>query len=175
MKKLISSFVVFVLCSAPVLAMEQKECPPTPPASADLGRVKALSGKWVGTTTHADGKTEPAASEYKVTSGGSAVVETLFPDTPQEMVSVYHDKAGRLSMTHYCMLGNQPELDLKSVTGGKMSFDMSAESHDALKNQMHMHSLILTLKDGNHLKQEWTNFNNNKKADTAVFEFTRKM
>ena len=155
MKKLISSFMIFALCSVPVLAMNEKECPPTPPASADLERVKGLAGKWEGTTI-TNGKEEKAASEYKVTSGGSAVVETLFPGTPHEMVSVYHDKSGKLSMTHYCMLGNQPELELQSVSAGKMSFDMSTDSHKTLAGQMHMHSLTVDASVPGQIIQTWT-------------------
>ena len=46
-------------------------------------------------------------------------------------------------MTHYCMLGNQPELELKSASDGKVDLEMSAESYTSLAGQMHMHSLVL--------------------------------
>jgi hypothetical protein len=44
----------------------------------------------------------PVRVEYRVTGAGSAVVETLFPGTPHEMVTVYHARKGVLCMTHYC-------------------------------------------------------------------------
>ena len=156
MKAAITALTIFTLFSSPAFAMEAAQCPPTPKASADLERIKLFEGKWAGTTAHADGKSEPAAVEYHVTSGGSAVVETLCPGTPNEMVSVYHDKAGKLSMTHYCMLGNQPEMDLVNIAGGKMQFDMSQESHKSLEGQMHMHSLVLDTSAQGQIIQTWT-------------------
>ena len=47
--------------------------------------------------------------EYRLTAGGSALVETLFPGASRgQMVSMYYDRKGKLAMTHYCMLRNQP-------------------------------------------------------------------
>ena len=56
----------------------------------------------------------PTAAEYRVAANGSVVVERNFPDTPKEMISVYHDRGGKLSMTHYCALANQPQMSLTS-------------------------------------------------------------
>ena len=156
MKKLVMVFSIFILLSTPVIATEQAQCPPTPKASADLERMKSLAGHWEGTTQDGDAKAQPAVVEYKVTSGGSAVIETLFPGTSHEMVSVYHDKNGKLAMTHYCMLGNQPELELKNSPDSKMQFDMSTDSQTALSGQMHMHSLVLERSVSGELVQSWT-------------------
>ena len=49
-------------------------------------------------------------SVIKVTAGGSAVHETLFPGSAHEMVSVYHLDGADLVMTHFCALGNQPRM-----------------------------------------------------------------
>ena len=43
---------------------------------------------------------------YRVTAGGSAILETTAAGTPMEMISMYHDRGGKLFMTHYRMLGN---------------------------------------------------------------------
>ena len=73
-----------------------KECPmPVIKSSAELDKVKGLDGKWAGTAKHANGKEEQVAVEYRVTSGGSAVEEKLFPGTPHEMISMYHDRGGK--------------------------------------------------------------------------------
>ncbi|MCB0360953.1 MAG: hypothetical protein KDD44_14995, partial [Bdellovibrionales bacterium] len=89
---------------------------PTPPpdtSSAELNRIKALAGKWKTTTSMFGKENEEVFTEYKVTAGGSAVVETIFPGTPNEMVSVYYDDdAGKLAMTHYCMMRNRPQFSL---------------------------------------------------------------
>src|SRR5438046_4656323 len=78
-------------------------------ARPNLERLKKLAGTWVAADK--DGKpTDQVVSVIKVTAGGSAVQETLFPGQPQEMVSIYHKDGADLVMTHYCMLGNQPRM-----------------------------------------------------------------
>ena len=53
-----------------------------------LDTMKKLVGEWV--MVGKDGKpTDQVASSMRVTANGSAVVETLFPGTPHEMLSVY--------------------------------------------------------------------------------------
>ena len=86
-----------------------------------------------------DGKpTDKVVSVVKVTAGGSAVQETLFPGQPMEMVSVYHLDKGDLVMTHYCVLGNQPRMkaDPKSpanqihwVFAGGTNLDPAKDTH----------------------------------------------
>ena len=63
--------------------------------------------------------------EYRLAAGGSVIQETINGGTPMEMIKMYHDRDGNLSMTHYCMLGNQPRMDLEVSGPGKMSFGFS--------------------------------------------------
>ncbi len=82
---------------------------PSPPSNAGLEKMKKLAGTWLAADK--DGKpTDQIQSIIKVTAGGSAVHETLFPGQPQEMVSVYTVDGPDLIMTHYCVLGNQPRM-----------------------------------------------------------------
>jgi hypothetical protein len=79
--------------------------------SSEFERMKQLVGSWEGTSDM--GKAgEKVRVEYRLTAGGSALLETLFPGSGEEMVSVYHDRNGKLAMTHYCMLRNQPKMAL---------------------------------------------------------------
>jgi hypothetical protein len=143
-----------------------------PASSAELSQLKKLAGKWQGTTKHGNGAEEPAAAEYKVTSGGSAVIETLFPGTPHEMVSVYHDKRGKPAMTHYCMLGNQPELELKSASGEQFDFDL-ASSSSIPATEMHMHSLAMTWNGPDHVTQVWTSFKEGQPQESTTIQLKR--
>ncbi len=154
MKHLTISLALHILFLTSAIAAEMP-VQPSIKVSPELERMKTLAGHWVGTSKDSKYGTQNAEIDYRVTSGGSAVVETEFPGTPHEMVSVYHDKNGKLSMTHYCMLGNQPEMDLKSVEAGKMIFDTSAESHAALQGQQHMHGLTLEQPSADELVQTW--------------------
>src|SRR6185369_11800489 len=53
-------------------------------------RMKQLVGTWEGTSDMGK-EGEKVRVEYRLTAGGSALVETLFPGSGEEMVSVYHD------------------------------------------------------------------------------------
>ncbi|MCK7511304.1 MAG: hypothetical protein MZV70_49445 [Desulfobacterales bacterium] len=55
----------------------------------------------------------PAVSvTYRITANGSVVLETLFPGTDHEMLTLYHLDNDRLGLTHYCAMGNQPRMEL---------------------------------------------------------------
>jgi hypothetical protein len=79
--------------------------------SAEFQKLKSLAGTWQGSTDMGQGPM-PITVQYRVTSGGSAVEERLFADTPMEMVTIYHDKDGQLALTHYCSLCNRPSMTL---------------------------------------------------------------
>jgi len=120
-------------------------------AQAGLERVKKMAGTWV--EADKDGKpTDKVVSVVKVTAGGSAVHETLFPGQPMEMISVYHLDKGDLVMTHYCMLGNQPRMkaDLKSPNQIKWVF-AGGTNLDPAKDT-HMHGATVTLIDDDHIE-----------------------
>jgi len=137
--------------------------------SKEFERIKALSGTWEGTSS----KREKVLVNYQVTSGGSAVVETLFPGTPHEMVSVYDDEGGKLSMTHYCMLKNHPRMTLKSADENAINLDFASDSAFDPAKEPHMHSLSISFKDKDNMVQSWTMYENGKAKETATFTFSR--
>ena len=119
-----------------------------PPASKNAGleKMKNLVGTWV--VADKDGQpTEEVASVIKLTAGGSAVHETIFPGQPHEMVSVYTADGPDLVMTHYCMLGNQPRMKLnaKKSTAQELVFDFDGGTNLNTRRDTHMHSMVLTL------------------------------
>ena len=63
---------------------------------------------------------------FKTISAGSVVTESMFPDTPMEMMNTYHADGDSFVMTHYCAQGVQPKLQLKSINGKTLkAFDPS--------------------------------------------------
>lgn len=83
---------------------------PAPPAAGEdaaaYEQLKSLAGLWTGKV--ADESASEVRVRYESKSGGRAVIERLFPDTPHEMVTVYCLASGRLQATHYCPVGDQP-------------------------------------------------------------------
>jgi hypothetical protein len=159
-------------CFATTVFAEGEHDHPPVKVSPNFENMKALIGTWEGTAKMGD-KVEPVKVTYEFTSGNTAIVEKLNPGTPKEMTTVYANRGKEVNATHFCMLGNQPEMKLKQAKGTQFTFEMSGNKGISDKNEMHMHGVTLSV-DGNKLKQEWTNFNKNKKGDVAVFEFTKK-
>jgi hypothetical protein len=111
--------------------------------------------------------------EYRLSSGGSAVIETLFPGTAEEMISVYHDNKGQLTMTHYCALGNQPRMNLQKADSQAFHFAFADGSNmDPLKDP-HMHALTISFVDPDRLIHKWIYFENGREKGTTVFELSR--
>jgi hypothetical protein len=105
MKMKIVASVVLALSACVFVAQAQHDNKGT----AALEQFKQLAGEWVGKMKHGDMEHDMRVI-YKVTSGGSAVVETIDPGSPHEMVTVIHADGNALLLTHYCMLGNQPHM-----------------------------------------------------------------
>ncbi|OAI54359.1 hypothetical protein AYO44_03565 [Planctomycetaceae bacterium SCGC AG-212-F19] len=125
---------------------------PPAPTNPNLEKMKKLAGTWVAADK--DGKpTDQVVSVIKLTAGGSAVHETLFPGQPMEMVSVYTAEGPDLVMTHYCVLGNQPRMksDPKSLPN-QISFKFAGGTNLDPKKDKHMHEATLTFIDNDHIE-----------------------
>jgi hypothetical protein len=125
---------------------------PPPPTNAGLEKMKKLVGTWV--VAGKDGKpTDQVLSVIKLTAGGSAVHETLFPGQPQEMVSVYTADGPDLLMTHYCVLGNQPRMKADpNSSANQICFKFAGGTNLDPKKDKHMHEATLTLVDNDHIE-----------------------
>lgn len=145
---------------------------PAPKISKNFKDLKGLIGTWEG-TTKMEGKDQPTTVTYELTSGGTAIAEKLGAGTPHEMLTVYANHGDTVEVTHFCAIGNQPQMKLKSAKNGVYEFEMEGTKGISNKNEMHMHAVKLTLA-GDKLTQEWSNYNKGKKAEVAVFEFTKK-
>jgi hypothetical protein len=161
----------------PSLADEPKKecCGEGNPHAAQLGRLVDLVGEWTSADQDGDGKADVTVT-YRLTGGGSALVETLNPGTPQEMVSVYHRDGEGWVLTHYCAAGNQPRMRGTPAAGSKAAFEIAFAFTDGtnLKAEVgHMAAMRLTLVDASHLKHEWT-FQGPKEKQVVAFELTKR-
>ncbi len=141
--------------------------------SPELERVKALAGTWKGKTDMGQGEQEMTVT-YAVTAAGSAVVETLHPGTPMEMVSVYHDAAGKLTMTDYCMLGNQPRMKLDAATDNSITLSVHDTTGISDANDPHMHALTIEFTNAHAITHHWKMFKAGKEDSVHSFKLTRK-
>ena len=140
--------------------------------SKEFERIKNLAGIWEGTSNMGK-EAQKVRVEYRSTAGGSAMVETLFPGTPEEMISVYYDREGRLVMTHYCMLQNQPHMRLDRSALDRLDFLFSEGGNIDPAKDSHMHALTLSFPDKNRLIQKWTFFEDGKEKGVTVLTLTR--
>jgi hypothetical protein len=167
---LLSAFAVAVLA-----ADDKKEDRKETGKNPGLEKFKQLAGEWEGKETEGLHEGQKLNVKYKVTAGGSAVVETLFPGTEQEMVTVIHPDGDELVLTHYCMLGNQPHMKAEGKgDGDKIAFKFTGASNLKSDKDMHMHDATYTFVDKDTLKTEWTHYMDGKAGGKVVFELKRK-
>lgn len=146
-------------------------------ASADIQakfeKMKKLAGVWQSGDEDKDGNADVTAI-FRVVSGGSALAEYLMPGTEHEMVTMYHLDNDSIVATHYCSLGNQPRMRAKA--GGEsnaISFDF-VDGTNMVPSDMHIHSLLLTIKDDDHIMANWKAWADGKPADhSPAFSYTR--
>jgi hypothetical protein len=83
-----------------------------------FARLKGLVGEWRGQ--------RPGGGEilvaYRLSAGGSVLVETWDLGPGGESLTIYHMNGGELMATHFCPQGNQPRLGLRQVAGTRFDF-----------------------------------------------------
>jgi hypothetical protein len=173
MKKYISVSLGLVLVGS-ALTTEAQEGKKTAGKSTAFDRFAQLAGEWVGKGKGGD-KDHEARIVYKVTAGGSAVVETIDPGGLHEMVTVIHPDGDALLLTHYCMLGNQPHMKATPKAGDKtIAFEFVKATNLKSDKDMYMRTATYTFVDPDTLRTEWTMYKDGKDAGKMVHELKRK-
>ena len=90
-------------------------------SSAEFAQIKKVLGKWEGTLVRSAQEDIPITLEYTLISNGSAIVERSNEDGVA-MLTAFADDGGRLLATHYCGLGNQPQLNATEATANSVFF-----------------------------------------------------
>jgi hypothetical protein len=151
-----------LLAAASMAAQGEEVHKHAPAASTNVGleKMKTLVGTWV--EADKDGQpTDKVFSVIKLTAGGSAIQETLFPGQPHEMVSMYSADGPDLVMTHYCVLGNQPRMKASpTAASNKLKFEFAGGANLDPKKDKHMHAATLTIVDGDHFEMDGIGWEN---------------
>ena len=160
---LLGSLAAVALCVGIAMANEK------PVDGFDL--LKSLVGEWEGQMP--DGSVTHVS--YRLTAAGSAIEETMDPGTEHEMVTMYHRDGENLMMTHYCAARNQPRMRAKPPAGGSktLTFAFVDATSLAKPTDGHMHGLVLTVVDADHITESWT-WRAEGKKESHDFALTRK-
>jgi hypothetical protein len=148
-------------------------CSNMPPhkGSAAFERMKSLVGKWEGDSPMM-GKMK---TEFRLIAGDSVIEERFAAGTPMEMLSTYYDVNGKLTMKHYCMLRNQPQMKLTKSSADSLTFDLAPTPGLTPAKDKHMHSATYTFIDANHFKLDGVAWENGKPSPCGPpVIFTRK-
>ncbi len=168
-----------VLVSAAALAFsagaEEKQAGKGGGKHAAFERIKALRGEWEVTRGPDEHGAHGGTVTYKVTAGGSAVLETLFGGTQHEMVTLYYLEGKDLALTHYCMLQNRPHMRAEPRSSpDKIVFKCLEGENAEIAAEDHMHQATFTFVDADHMKTEWVLYKGGKPDSTHSFELARK-
>ena len=146
-------------------------------AKSAFTQLKTLSGTWQnkvsGTNEHEHANDTRVV--YRLTGAGSALVETDFPESNHEMVSVYHLDGDDLRLTHYCAAGNQPHLRLDRTSSSPTKFVFVFDGGTNLDpaKDMHIHGMTITFGKDGEIDCAWEGYMEGKKAGTTHFQLSR--
>jgi hypothetical protein len=140
-------------------------------ARTAFARMKSLSGDWTGPKMMG----HRLDVNYRVISGGSAVLATFFPGTSMEMITVYYLKGDSLVQTHYCLLANQPraKLNLKKSSADTLVFDF-AGGDNIKSTQKNMHGETLRFLGANKIESTCASSERGKPDTTHTVTLLRK-
>ena len=98
--------------------------------SAAFKQVEKKLGKWEGKMTQGlTGAVIDVSYEWRLTSGGNTITETLVEDGV-EMLTTYSDDNGELVVKHYCALGTQPVFSVSSVSDTELALALDESAND---------------------------------------------
>jgi hypothetical protein len=142
--------------------------------SAAFERLKELAGDWRIASPKDEAGKGKVAVRYRVTAGGTAVVETLFPGEDKEMVTVYHRDGDQLMLTHYCMAGNQPRMRCRPGDArDELVFEFAGGTNLDAAKDFHMHDYRVRFLDSDHLHADWQYYRDGKAAGKHEFDLVR--
>ena len=143
-----------------------------------MSRLAALEGEW--TLLDEDGKdTGVVGSSFRLTAAGSALVETMFPNSPDghEMLNMYHADGERVLMTHYCAAANQPRMEVRA-TDDENRLELRFESITNLSSSQdhYMHHAEYIWRGEDRLTTRWYSMKDGKiiGESPATFELQRR-
>jgi hypothetical protein len=144
------------------------------PGASAFESFKALSGEWIDVDGAAGPKGAVLAT-YRLTGGGSAVVETLFPGARHEMTTIYHRDGNDMVLTHYCAGGNQPRMRARQVKANTVAFEFDGGTNFDPARDSHMHEATIEFVGKDEIRAEWRSWDKGQPAPHSPrFRLQRK-
>ncbi len=142
-----------------------------------MEKLAALEGDWM--LLDEDGReTDVVGSSFRLTAGGSALVETMFPNDSDghEMVNMYHADGDRVLMTHYCAAGNQPRLVVEATEdGNRLELRFESITNLASAEATYMSEAVYVFDGDDRLTTRWrSTVNGELTEDTTTIELKRR-
>ena len=131
-------------------------------------RLKGMVGNW----EQGKGPNKMVVT-YRLTGGGSALMETISPGTPHEMVTMYHLDKDQLVMTHYCAAHNQPTMKLVPDSDPEALHFVFVSGMNMDIKDMHMHELKFKFLSKDHVMENWQAWSDGQPGELAKFDLHR--
>ena len=131
---------------------------PAVESSAAFKHVEKKLGKWEGRMTQGlTGAVIDVSYEWKLTSGGNTITETLVEDGV-EMLTTYSDDNGELVVKHYCALGTQPVFSVSGVSDTELALALDESANDLhAAHESFVTSMKWTMQDDDSNSMLFTN------------------
>ena len=131
---------------------------PAVESSAAFQKVQKKVGKWEGKMTQGlTGAVIDVSYEWRLTSGGNTITETLVEDGV-EMLTTYADDDGELVVKHYCALGTQPVFSVSSVSDTELALVLDESANDLhAEHESFVTSMKWTMQDEGNNAMLFTN------------------
>lgn len=144
-----------VLSGASAHAGEGHDHAPKPSAGSEaFAKIKALAGTHQAAMPDMGGG--KAEVDYRVTAGGTAVIETMFRGEPHEMITVYTAEGDSVVATHYCAGGNQPVMRLNAAKSSANELVFDFVSITGTKGASHINGVTFRFGHDGKVEESWS-------------------
>lgn len=143
-------------------------------AHAVFARLGGLAGDWEGTFSNGRRHTV----NYRLSAGGTALVETWTLAPGRESLTVYTLDGDALVATHYCPQGTQPRLKFGAERDGRLQFELLDGGSLQVPGRSHQQAFWLQWNGGDTLVRSETYVENgvarpDAKAEADVVQYRR--
>ncbi len=119
-------------------------------ARQSFDQLKTLEGNWAGKGSEG----QEVKVSFRMTAGGSALMNEIQGQGPENMITMIHMDGDRLLLTHYCGAGNQPRMKRIAADAKSVTFEF-VDGTNIAPGAGHMQRVTFAQPDANHHTEEW--------------------